>query len=86
MIIAQTGVGVSNGKVFGNDRDFLPMQLVLEAGVSAKINGRVNTAAPWVELVEVQAAGDIFSVSYCPYIQLEVTAGAGKATLYVAEV
>lgn len=85
--ITRTGVGVATHEyavtdVYGSG--LLPMQVSPEAGVTYKINGRVSPEAPWVEIRAANTDSFVEAFSYCPFIQLEITAGTGTATLWIA--
>ena len=88
MKIQQTGVGTATHS--GTVRDskgkaLLPIQADGDAVTTFKVNGRVSPDAPWMELIAADSADFLESISWVPYIQLEVTAGGGTVTLYIGE-
>lgn len=88
MKITQTGVGTAEFPARVRDTQgtgLLPIQADGDGATTFKVNGRVSADAPWVELKAAGTADFLESLSWVPHLQLEVTAGAGSVTLWIAE-
>lgn len=87
--LQQTGVGVQSNtarEVYDSmGTGMLPVQVDGDGVTTFKINGRVSPDAPWMEIVAAQTADLLQSIAWVPYIQLEVTAGAGTVKLWLGE-
>lgn len=64
---------------------FLPVQIQGDGTTTWRLRARVDPAAPWEEIVSAQTANLIQSISWVPYLQLQVTAGSGKVTCWIGE-
>lgn len=87
-ILTQTGVGATTHAFAIRDTagtGLLPLQAAVSGTVTFRVLARVNPAAPWVEIKAAGTVGFLESFSWVPYLQLEVTAGTGTATLYIGE-
>jgi hypothetical protein len=86
--ITQTGVGASSHEGIVRDTQgtsLLPVQAEGDGVTMFRLMGRAHPAAPWMELKAPGTADWLESVSWVPYLQLEVTSGAGTVNLYIAE-
>lgn len=87
--LEQTGVGAKSNderQLYDSmGTGMLPIQVDGDGATTFKINGRVAPDAPWMELIAAQTADMIQAISWVPYIQLQVTAGAGSVKLWVGE-
>lgn len=84
--LTQTGVGTVDNTGAIRDTDgtaLLPIQVDGDGATTYRINARVSPDAPWVEVKAPSTADFIECLSWCPYIQLEVTAGSGTVTLWL---
>ena len=84
--ITQTGVGAVEFQTALLDNDgtgILPIQVAVTGTVTYRINGRVSAGAPWVEIRAADTTAFLETISWLPYVQLEVTAGTGSAALYI---
>jgi hypothetical protein len=63
----------------------LPVQGDVQGTATFRLLGRVSPDAPWVEIRAPNTVDFLESISWVPYIQLEITAGAGSVTLWIAE-
>lgn len=88
MKISQTGVGTSTHDASVRDsfgHGLLPVQAHGDGVTTFRVLARIRQDAPWVEIIAAGTADFLQSVSWVPFIQLEVTAGAGEVTLWVGE-
>lgn len=88
MKITKTGVGTADVPSAIRDTDgtgLLPVQAHGDGVTTFRVLGRVSSEAPWVELVAPATADFLQSVSWVPYLRLEITAGTGTVALYIAE-
>lgn len=88
MKLERTGVGtVENTNAIRDSRGtgLLPLQANGDGTTTFRILGRVAPDAPWVELKAAGTADFLESISWVPYIQLDVTAGATKVELWIGE-
>lgn len=87
--LTRTGVGVVSNdakEVYDSmGTGMLPVQVDGDGATTFKINGRVSPDAPWMEIVAAQTGDLLQAISWVPYIQLEVTAGAGQVKLWIGE-
>lgn len=64
----------------------LPIQAAVISGTPTfRVLGRVDAGAPWVEIVAAGTIGWLNSISWVPFLQLEITAGAGVVRLWIGE-
>jgi hypothetical protein len=65
----------------------LPIQAAGDGITTFRVRGRVSNEAscPWVDIVTASTADFLQSISWVPFIQLEITAGTGSVTLYIGE-
>lgn len=64
----------------------LPIQAAVISGTPTfRVLGRVSTDAPWVEIVAAGTVGWLNSISWVPFIQLEITSGVGVVKLWIGE-
>ena len=81
--LSVTGVGTAS-----NSRPLAaPLGLIQADGDSLttfRVLGKISSAAPFVELVAPGTADLLQAIPAVPYVELEVTAGTGTVTLYVA--
>jgi hypothetical protein len=87
MKLTQTGVGTEDS---GRVRDtqgsgLIPIQADGDGATTFKVNGRASADAPWVEIKAAGTADFLEAFSWVPYVQLEVTAGAGTVTLWIGD-
>lgn len=88
MKLTQTGVGTTTHDASVRDsmgHALLPIQAVGDGTTTFKVNGKVHPDAPWVEVVAADVTDFLDSISWLPFIQLEVTSGTGAVTLYIGE-
>lgn len=86
--IVRTSVGTSSHSEVIRDRSgsgLLPIQADGDGATTFRVTGRVSPEAPWVEIKAAGTSDFLEAISWVPYIQLEVTAGSGTVTLWVAE-
>jgi hypothetical protein len=88
--LSQTGVGTKTLASNETIRDsygkaLLPIQASGDGATTFRVRGRISTEAPWVDIVAAGTTDFLESISWCPLIQLEVTAGSGTVTLWVGE-
>jgi hypothetical protein len=88
MKITRTGVGTVTHT--GSVRDsyghaLLPIQADGDGATTFRVLGRVSPDAPWVELIAAATVDFLESISWVPFIQLEITAGTGTVTLWVGD-
>lgn len=86
--ISQTGVGTASHS--GSIRDtkgtsILPVQARVTGTATFRILGRVSGDAPWVELKAADTADFLESISWVPFLQLEITSGAGTVDLWIGD-
>jgi len=79
----------AGGSAEGTVRDtngvgLLPVQAQTD-GTVFRVLGRVSPEAPWIEVKEPSAAAFLESISWVPYVRLEITSGAGTVALWVGE-
>lgn len=87
--LTQTGVGTQSN----DDKELydstgtgmLPVQVDGDGVTTFKVNGRVATDAPWMEIIPAGTADVLQSIAWVPYVQLQVTAGAGTVVLWAGE-
>lgn len=89
MKISQTGIGIASHTKPRQDSTgtgILTHQAVVVSGTPTfRILGRVDPAAPWMEIRAPATADWIESFAWCPFVALEITAGSGQVDLYIAE-
>lgn len=86
--LEQTGVGQKT-----HDKDIydstgtglLPIQASGDGSTTFRVLARVASDAPWFEIISAQTAPLLQSITWVPYLQLDVTAGTGKVTLWIGE-
>jgi hypothetical protein len=88
MKISLTGVGTATHT--GSVRDsyghaLLPIQAQGNGTTTFRVRGRISPDAPWYDIVTAGTADFLQSISWVPFIQLEITAGTGTVTLWVGE-
>jgi hypothetical protein len=86
--LTRTGIGtadVSEAVRDSRGSGLLPIQADGDGATTFKINGRVAPDAPWVEIKAAGVADFLENISWLPYLQLEVTAGAGTVTVWIGE-
>jgi hypothetical protein len=88
MKITRTGVGTVTHT--GSVRDsyghaLLPIQAKGDGATSFRVRGRISPDADWVDIVTAGTADFLQSISWVPFILLEITAGTGTVTLWVGE-
>lgn len=87
-LLEQTGVGtvsVSREVYDSTGTGMLPVQAAVTGVATFKVNGRVASDAPWVEIIPAGSTGSLNSIAWVPYLQLEVTTGAGAVKLWIGE-
>jgi hypothetical protein len=85
--LTRTGVGTADhaGSVRdSNGSSLLPIQADSD-GTTFRVLGRVSPDAPWVEIREAGAADFLESISWVPYVRLEITSGSGTVNLWIGE-
>jgi len=88
MKITQQGVGSATHTFAirdSNGTGLLPVQAEVTGSATFRILGRVSPEAPWTELKAAGSTAFLESMAFVPYLQLEVTSGAGTVTLWIAE-
>ena len=90
MKISQTGVGTKSPTTSIRDsygHALLPIQAHGDGATTFRVRGRVSNdpACPWVDIVAAGTADFLQSISWIPFLQLEVTSGAGTVDLYIGE-
>ena len=89
MKIIQAGVGSTTHPASVRDtygHALLPLQAHSSDGATTfKVQGRISTEAPWVDLVAAGTADFLQSTSWVPLLNLVVSAGTGTVTLWVGE-
>lgn len=88
LTVTRTGVGTADLPRAVRDSDgsgLLPIQVAGDGATTYRILGRVDPEFRWVELKQPTTADILESVSWVPYIRLEVTAGTGEVRLGVGE-
>lgn len=88
MKISQTGVGTATHDASIRDtygHALLPIQAHGDGVTTFRVLGRIRPDAPWAEIVAAATADFLQSISWVPFIQLEVTSGAGTVTLWIGE-
>lgn len=86
MKLSQTGVGtVATGHLRPGAAAKVAIQATGDGVTTYAIEGRVSSAAPWVEVVAAGTA-DLAPalIDWLPELRLNVSAGAGTVTAYVA--
>lgn len=86
--LSRTGVGTADLLETIRDSDgtgLLPLQLNVAAGTTARVLARVSGEAPWVEVRSPSTVDYIESISWVPYVRLEVTSGTGVANLWIGD-
>lgn len=87
MKITANALGIHEGGAIVRDTagsGLLAVQLEITGTASARILGRVNPSAPWLELKETSSVDFLEAMSRVPYIALDVTAyTSGEVNLYV---
>ena len=86
--IVQTGPGTAAhaGTVRdSNGTGLLPVQTAVEGAATFRVMGRVSPEAPWLELKAAGTVPFIESLSWVPYLALEVTGGTGTVFLWIGE-
>jgi len=76
-----TGVGTAavQSEIYDSTgTGMLPIQAHVTGVATLRIVGRVADDAPWVEIVAPGTAGFLQSFAWVPFLQLEITAGAGS--------
>jgi hypothetical protein len=87
MKISRTGVGTASHTASVRDNyghALLPIQAQAN-GNTFRVLGRISPDAPWVEIKAAGTADFLESVSWVPFIQLEVTVGSGTTNLWIGE-
>lgn len=88
IILSQTGVGTEDVTQAIRDSQgsaLLPIQADGDGVTTFRVLGRISPEAPWVEIKAAATADFLESISWVPYLRLEVTAGAGTVNLYIGE-
>lgn len=87
--LTQTGVGTKSNddkEIYDSTgTGMLPVQVDGDGATTFKVNARVSTEAPWMEIIAAGTVDVLESIAWVPYIQLQVTAGAGTVNLWVGE-
>lgn len=86
--ITQTGVGTATPLTAVRDTNgtgILPIQADGDGATSFRVVGRVSLEAPWMEVRAASTDDFLETISWIPYVGLEVTAGSGTVVLYVGE-
>lgn len=87
-LLTRTGVGVvSNSEVIRDSQgtSLLPIQAVGNGVTTFRVLGRVSPSAPFVEIKSANTADFLESISWVPFLQLEITSGSGTVDLYIGE-
>lgn len=89
IMLRRTGVGTADvGNVPVTDRQgsgFIPMQVQGDGTTTFRVNGKAAPDAPWFTIKAAGTADFLESFSWCPFIQLEITAGTGQVTLWIGD-
>jgi hypothetical protein len=88
MKISRTGVGTATHAASVRDsygHALLPIQAAGDGLTTFRVRGRVDLNAPWVDVVTANTVDFLQSISWVPYLQLEITSGTGTVTLYIGE-
>jgi hypothetical protein len=86
--ITLTGVGTADHPGLVRDSNgtgLLPIQADGDGAATFRVLARVAPDAPWVEIIAPAAADFLQSISWVPYVRLEITSGTGKVDLWVGE-
>jgi hypothetical protein len=88
MKISKTGVGTATHA--GSVRDsyghaLLPIQGSSDGATTFRVRGKVSPEAPWIDIVTAGTVDFLQSISWVPFIQLEITSGTGTVNLYIGE-
>lgn len=86
--LIRTGVGtatVDHDVYDSTGTGMLPIQADGDGATTFRLLGRVASDAPWVEIIAPGTADFLQSFAWVPYIQLEVTAGAGTVSVWIGE-
>jgi hypothetical protein len=84
----QPGVGTAeNGAAIRNTAgtSLLPIQAKGDGNTMFRVMGRVSPEADWVELRAPAAADFLETITWVPYLRLEVVSGSGTVNLWIAE-
>lgn len=87
-LIERAGVGVaavSRDIYDSTGTGMLPVQAQVTGTATFRVLGRVDPAAPWIEIIEPATADFLSSIAWVPFIQLEITLGAGAVKLWIGE-
>lgn len=87
-IITRTGVGTATHGTEVRDRrgsGLLPVQAKGDGATTFRVMGRVSPEGRWQQIKAPGTADFLESNSWVPYLQLEVTSGAGTVSLFVGE-
>lgn len=88
MKISQTGPGAVDTPAVIRDsrgKGLLPMQVAVAGEASYRIMGRVSPDGRWQPVRAEDAADFLESISWVPYLRLEVLSGSGTVTLCIGE-
>ena len=86
--LARTGVGTADHAESILDTDgtgILPVQAGVTGTATFRLLGRVSADAPWIEIRSAATADYLESISWVPYIRLDVTAGTGTVQVWIGE-
>jgi len=90
--ISRTGVGTANSDTNINrviydstGTGMLPVQAKVTGAATFRLLARVDPSAPWVEFIPAGTADFLQSIAWVPFVQLEITAGAGTVDLWIGE-
>lgn len=77
---AETTTAIRDSRGVG----LLPVQADTD-GTTFRLLARVSPDAPWVEIKAAGAVDFLESISWVPYLRLEITSGTGTVTVWVGE-
>jgi hypothetical protein len=86
--LSRTGVGTADTQASIRDTagsSLLPIQADGDGATTFRVLGRVSPEAPWVEIKAAGTADFLESISWVPFLRLEVTAGAGMVHLWIGD-
>ena len=86
--LVQSGVGAVENNFAARDsrgKGLLPVQVAVTGTASFRVMGRVSPDAQWKEVRPEASIGFLESISWVPYVRLEVLSGDGTATLWLGE-
>jgi len=91
--LTKTGVGTHANSDTGIAREIydstgtglLPIQADVTGVATFRVLAKAALGAQWKEIIAPGTVGFLQSISWVPYVQLEVTAGAGTVELFIGE-